>query len=116
MTLIAQFDTEQDPPVVHTLYDYGDDDVPTQYKPPEYMDVTDENPCPQPGSTYDGDTWEHPLPPEDLAATAQEMVVANDAFLTEARSGDVPTLEPQVVALTEQVNKILTQRFGAAAP
>lgn len=113
MTLIAQFDTEQEPPTVVTIYDYDDDDVPKHYKPPEYMDVTGEDPRPQPGSTYDGETWEHPPPPEDLAATAQEMVAANDAFLTEARSESGISLEPQVIALTEQINGILTQRFGA---
>lgn len=112
MTLIAQFDLEQDPPVVVTLYDYGDDDVPKHYKPPEYVDVTEKDPRPQPGSTlHPVDGWVHPPPPEDVQGWAAEIVAANETFLLDKNPTALET-EHQCQALTRQINGMLQRQYG----
>jgi hypothetical protein len=112
MTLIAQLDHEQDPAVVVTLYDYGNDHVPGHYKPPEYMDVTDEDPRPEPGYTYDGETFSPGVPQAQEEARQEgrdELSAAlevNDVYL----ALDKPTQTQQfaqIRALTEQANLLI---------
>jgi PKD repeat protein len=116
MTLFAQLDLEQDPPVVAMLYDYREDPVPTYMVEPEYVDVTDVKPQPQPGYTYDGETWAPGVPQaleanrQQAAANAQAAIAANEAYL----ALEAPTLDEvhaQVLTLTAHVNALTKQRL-----
>jgi hypothetical protein len=108
LTVIAQLDLEQDPAVVTLLWDYRDDPVPAHMVPPEYENVTDVEPLPQPGYTYNGTRWLPGVPQqqakvrESIADTAEQYVAENRAFLEIAEpSGE--EVAAQVASLTLQV-------------
>jgi hypothetical protein len=108
LTVIAQLNLEQDPPVVTLLWDYRDDPAPPHMVEPEYMDVTDVDPLPQPGYTYNGEMWLPGVPQqqaqvrESIADTAEQFVAENRAFLEIAEPTD-EQLAAQVASLTLQV-------------
>jgi hypothetical protein len=114
LTVIAQLDLEQDPAVVVLLWDYRGDPVPEHMVPPEYEDVTDVEPTPQPGYRHIGTIWAPGVPQRDAAtrdsvadATEQD-IAANRAFLetkptTEEVAAQVMSLTRQVVYLQQQV-------------
>lgn len=108
VTVIAQLDLEQDPPVVTLLWDYREDPVPPHMVEPEYENVTDVEPLPQPGYLYTGEMWLPGVPQqqakvrESIADTAEQFVAENRAFLEIAEPSD-EQLAAQVAALTLQV-------------
>lgn len=117
MTLIAQLDTSQSPPVVLWLYDYGDDAVPGEMVPPEYEDVSDVRPRVEPGMTYDGEEWREGEPQkqqhqrEGEATKARGHISRNDDFL--ANENPTPDdVVAQVRRLTEQVSMLLADRLA----
>jgi hypothetical protein len=116
MTMIAQLDLDQDPAVVMVLWQYGVDEVPDYMVEPEYMDVTEVDPPPQPGYTYDGEAWAPGAPQaleanrQQAAVNAQAAIDANEAYL----ALQAPTLDEvhaQVVTLTQHVNALTKQRL-----
>jgi hypothetical protein len=117
MTLIAELDLTQDPAVVVTLYDYGEDHVPGHMKPPVYMDVTDEDPRPEPGYTYDGTTFapgepqKHEEKRQGGRAELEAAYQANEAWLSAYVSTGAAG-DDQLAALTEQMNLLILGGSG----
>jgi PKD repeat protein len=121
MTLIAELDHEQDPAVVVTLYDYGADTVPPHMTAPAFVDVTDEDPRPEPGYIYDGEAFAPGAPQQQeavrqqAASNALAAVDANADFLALAS----PTPEQviaQVTILTQHVNALTRVQLSRVAP
>src|SRR5512142_1518574 len=99
MTVIAQLDNSKSPAVVTTVYDYGSDTPPASLAPPDYVDVTDVNPRPAAGYTYDGQNFAPGVPQQQQAnqqtiqGRAQAALAANATFLALA-----PPTNAQVLA------------------
>jgi hypothetical protein len=112
MTLIVQLDLTKDPAVVVTLYDYGDDDVPAEMVPPAYVDVTDVDPRPEPGYTYDGETFKPGEPQQDAAVAEagrlelEDALVANDDYLA-LTSPNASEQTFQIAELTKQASILI---------
>jgi hypothetical protein len=105
--IFAQLDLDQDPALVLMLWDYANDTPPSHMVEPEYVDVSDVSPTPQPGFTYDGETWEPGVPQQradnrdSIENELRKEHAANEAFLAlEAPTSD--ELAAQVRALTMQ--------------
>jgi hypothetical protein len=105
--ILAQLDLDQDPAVVLMLWDYANDTVPSHMVEPEYVDVTDVTPLPQPGFTYDSETWARGVPQyrndnrDFIQNELRREHAINEAFLAlEAPTSD--ELAAQVLALTRQ--------------
>jgi hypothetical protein len=112
MTLIAELDATQDPAVVVTMYDYGSDTIPPHMVAPAFVNATDADPRPEPGYTYDGETFS-PGAPQALEQVRQagrdqlhDCLRPNQMFLR-ARDASTATINQQVRALTEQVNLLI---------
>jgi hypothetical protein len=112
MTVIAQLDTAQTPPVVTALYNYLD---PTYMVAPKWMDVTNIKPAVQTGCTYTAATqaWTYPAHPESLLTWAKAQLATNNIFLALVNPTPVQT-EAQLIALTVQQTRILNRRIGGS--
>jgi hypothetical protein len=116
MTMIAQLDLDQDPAVVTMLWLYGVDAVPEYMVEPEYVDVTEVDPPPQIGYTYDGETFAPGAPQaleanrQQAAANAQAAIDANEAYLA-LEDPALDEIHAQVASLTAHVNALTKQRL-----
>lgn len=125
MTVVAQIDHSQNPTVVTTVVDYGGDDVPKVVKdaqqatPPGWVDVTNVNPRPGPGWTFDGTNFAQSSDQINQAAVLGKVHNAISSNLT-FMAAQNPTAAQQLAqlkSLTAQVNalaRIATGQFDAA--
>lgn len=120
MTILAHLNLNEDPAVVQMMYDYGESAAPDHMVPPDFVDVTDEDPLPEPGYTYDGTTWRPGAPQlrerlrATVANTVEQSADRNREFLENAEPTD-EEVAAQVADLTRQVmhlQQIRLEQYG----